>query len=87
MKPLDEVLKESPESWFNLLKKILMAHWIITIIGLIVLAIVFYEEENLLFYAYGSSLGISILMILYDIFAAIITSIGSFGQALYGERW
>ena len=42
MKPLDEVLKESPESRFNLLKKILMAHWIITIIGLIVLAIGYY---------------------------------------------
>ena len=73
MKPLDEVLKESPESRFNLLMKILMAHWVITIIGLIVITIVIIEEENILFYLYGTSLGISILMILYDIFDSLMT--------------
>ena len=73
MKPLDEVLSESPESRFNLLKKTLVAHWIIAMLWFIVVIVtILVEKENPIFYAYGTTLGMSFLMLLYDIFASII---------------
>ena len=71
-KTLIDMLKENTESRFNILKKTLAAYWIISIIFIIALTITILAKENILYYAYGFTLGITILTILYHIFALYI---------------
>jgi len=71
-KTLIDMLKENTESRFSILKKTLAAYWIISIIFIIALTITILSKENILYYAYGFTLGITILIILYHIFALYI---------------
>jgi len=72
-KSLIDILKESHESRFNILKKTLLVYWILSIIFLIVVTItLIIEKKNIISYAYGTPLGIIILMVLYHIFALYV---------------